>query len=93
MAQRRLGVRSTGQSGRSAACRSISRADASAVVVNGGRIISGDHSGRENMTGGSWRCCSSCGFGCRLWAGGDRCGGGGQGVGDGEVGGVVRFAV
>lgn len=71
---------------------SIKSADgsAAAVVVTGRRVISGDHSGRGNVTGCS--CSYSSSFSCarRLFAGR---GGARGGVGDGELGGVIRFAV
>lgn len=75
---------------------SVKSADASAgVAVTGRRIISSDHSGRGNVTGCS--CSYSSSFGCarRLCAGrsGARGGAGGVGVGDGELGGVIRLAV
>lgn len=88
MAQSRIAARSTRKSGRGAISRSIRRTDAGAtVVVTGGRVISGIHSGLEDMTGGSqgWYAC--WGFGRRGWA----CGG--EGAGDLELGGVVDFAV
>lgn len=77
-----------------------------AVVVTGGGVISGDHGGGGNVVGcrpGGYcsgrcsrghcgRCCSRSGFGRRLRAGGARAVAGSEGVGDLELGGVVRLA-
>lgn len=88
MAQSPLDARIAWESGRGAISGRVGRADApAAIVVTGGGVMSGDQSGRENMTGNHWGYRSSGGFGHRLCAGGGR----GGGAGDGELGGVVRF--
>lgn len=86
MAQSPLDARIAWESGRGAISGRVRHTDApAAIVVTGGGVMSGDQSGRENMTGGHW----GYSFGHRLCAGGGR----GGGAGDGELGGVVRFAV
>ena len=96
MAQIWPDARSTRESSRSAISRNIRRASASAaVVVTGGRVVSGIQRGPGDMPGGSWGCCSSSGCGPRLRAAGSRgiVAGGGDVDSDGKLRGVVRFAV
>ena len=94
MAQTRRHARSTRKSSRSATSSIIRPAHAPITIgVNGRRIIRRDDSGRKNMTGGYRGCCSSRGLRCwGLCAGGSWGTSRGRRVGDGELGGVVRFA-